>query len=86
MYKQLRFVVVGPYQEKPVVFDDTCYFISCHAEEEARFVASLLNSEPAQQFYRSFLFWDDKRPITARLLRTLDLSTLAQQISTRSGL
>lgn len=86
MYKQLQFVVVGPYQEKPVVFDDTCYFISCHAEEEARFVASLLNSEPAQQFYRSFLFWDDKRPITARLLRTLDLSTLAQQIPTRSGL
>ena len=80
MYKQLRFVVVGPHQDRPVVFDDTCYFIPCRARDEARFVADLLNSEPAQQFYRSFIFWDDKRPITASLLRRLSLLNLAQEL------
>ena len=80
MYKQLRFVVVGPHQNKPVVFDDTCYFIPCHAHEEAHFVADLLNSEPAQQFYRSFIFWNDKRPIAAGVLRRLSLLNLAQEL------
>ena len=80
MYKQLRFVVVGPHQGKPVVFDDTCYFIPCRAEDEAQFMADLLNSEPAQQFYRSFIFWDDKRPITASVLRRLSLFNLAREL------
>ena len=80
MYKQLRFVAVGPYQGRPVVFDDTCYFIPCRAQDEARFVADLLNSEPAQQFYRSLIFWDDKRPITARALRSLSLLNLAHEL------
>ena len=80
MYKQLRFVVVGPHQNKPVVFDDTCYFIPCHAHEEAHFVADLLNSEPALQFYRSFIFWNDKRPIAAGVLRRLSLFKLAQEL------
>ncbi len=80
MYKQLRCVVVGPHRNRPVVFDDTCYFIPCHVQEEAQFVANLLNSEPAQQFYRSLIFWDDKRPITARVLRRLSLLQLAQEL------
>ena len=80
MYKQLRFVAVGPYQGRPVVFDDTCYFIPCRAQDEARFVADLLNSEPAQQFYCSLIFWDDKRPITARALRSLSLLNLAHEL------
>ncbi|HVU66034.1 MAG TPA: hypothetical protein VHD63_02845, partial [Ktedonobacteraceae bacterium] len=29
LYKRWQFQVVGPIDEKPVVFDDTCYFIPC---------------------------------------------------------
>ena len=43
-------------------------------------MADLLNSEPAQQFYRSFIFWDDKRPITASVLRRLSLFNLAREL------
>ena len=76
-YKQLQFAVVGPYADRPVVLDDTSYFVPCQCEEEARFIAGLLNSQPAREFFSAFVFWDAKRPITIELLRRLDLSAVA---------
>jgi len=81
MYKELRFVVVGPFDKKPTVLDDTCYFIACQSKEEAEFMAGLLNSETAQQFFYSFMFGDAKRPITAKTLRKLDLFALARELN-----
>jgi len=77
-YKTLTFRAIGPVRNKPVVLDDTCYFLACENEEEARSVAALLNGETAQEFYRAFVFWDAKRPITADLLQRLDLAVLAR--------
>ncbi len=77
-YKTLTFRAIGPVRGKPVVLDDTCYFLACENEEEARSVAALLNGETAQEFYRAFVFWDAKRPITADLLQRLDLAVLAR--------
>jgi len=79
-YKKLAFAVVGPTNEKPVVLDDTCYFLPCQTMEEADFLAALLNSLPAQEFYRVFVFWDSKRPITAELLGRLDLRRLSNEV------
>jgi hypothetical protein len=31
-------------------------------------------------FYEAFVFWDTKRPVTADLLRRLDLQRLAEEI------
>ncbi len=72
-YKSLRFFAVGPIGGKPVVLDDTSYFLPCETEEQANFLAVLLNSSAAQEFYRAFVFWDNKRPITVELLQRLDL-------------
>jgi hypothetical protein len=83
LYKQLHFVVVGPYQGKPVVFDDTCYFLACQNEEEAELIADLLNSEPANEFFSAFIFWDAKRPITAKILKKLNIMALARAFLTR---
>ena len=80
-YKKLDFKVVGPYGEKPVVLDDTCYFIACKSEKEASFIRELLNSDIAQEFFSAFVFWDEKRPITIRLLKRLDLLNLARELS-----
>src|SRR5262249_18449290 len=33
-YKNLQFATVGPYEGKPVVLDDTCYFVPCQSQEE----------------------------------------------------
>jgi hypothetical protein len=80
LYKKIDFKVIGPHEGKPVVLDDTCYFVPCETQAEAELVASLLNSEPAREFYSAFAFWDAKRPITVELLRRLDLRKLATEL------
>ena len=84
-YKQLYFKCIGPFAGKPIVFDDTCYFFPCNNEHEARILTNLLNSEHAQGFYRSRVFWDQKRPVTAQLLANLDLNKLLSQSSLASN-
>ena len=79
-YKFFRFRVVGPIDKRPVVLDDTCYFLACNSEDEARFLAQLLNSTPAREFYSAYVFRDAKRPITIALLRRLDLLALAKEL------
>jgi hypothetical protein len=79
-YKRLSFQVVEPLEDKAVVLDDTAYFLPCCSEAEARFIAGLLNSEPARQFLESMIFWSDKRPITAEILRRLDLGALSRRL------
>ena len=78
-YKRLDFQCVGPADGRPVVFDDTCYFLPCRNEEDARLLATLLNSESARGFFRSLVFWDAKRPITAQILGQFDLRILAEE-------
>ena len=79
-YKKLTFVVVGPSGDRPVVFDDTVYFLSCSSEEEARFIHELLSSSVAQDFYSSIIHWDEKRPITVGLLKRLSLRKVAEKL------
>ncbi|MBI4669043.1 MAG: hypothetical protein HY747_07630 [Elusimicrobia bacterium] len=78
LYKNCRFEVVGEYCGKPIVLDDTCYFIPCASEKEARFICSLLNSDVCQRFLRSLVFFDSKRPVTIDILNRIDLSRLAE--------
>lgn len=80
LYKRLGFVVVPPHQGQPVVLDDATYFLSCNSESEAGFLAELLNSKPATEFFSAFIFWDAKRPVTVELLQRLDLKRLAQEL------
>lgn len=79
-YKKLDFKVVGPYKGRPVVFDDTAYFLSCWSEEEADFISRLLNSKAAKEFFTSMIFWSDKRPITIALLKKLNLHSLSIEL------
>ena len=79
-YKSLQFRAVGPMHGKPVVFDDTCYFLPCQTENEARGLLKLVNSEMARGFFSSFVFWDAKRPITADLLGSLNLNALSAEL------
>ena len=79
LYKRLQFSVFGPVNKKPVILDDTCYFLSFRTRKQAELVAQLLHSESATRFLESRIFWDAKRPITASLLRQLDLEKVADQ-------
>lgn len=78
LYKRLKFFAVGPMDGKPVMFDDTVYFLPCQSKEEADFICGLLNSPEAQAFLESMIFWNDKRPITVDVLKRLSLAKLAR--------
>ncbi len=76
-YKTLKFVKVGPLDERPVVFDDTINFLSCWSEDEASFIEDLLASDRSHEFFHSMVHWDEKRPITVEILKRLSIRRLA---------
>lgn len=79
-YKKLNFMKVGPVKNKPVVFDDTIYFLSCQSEDEADFVLSLLESAPYTELITAMIFKDEKRPITAEILKRISLERVAVKL------
>ena len=84
-YKKLHFFSVAPIDGKPVVLDDTCYFLPCQSEIEANELTNLLNTAQAKTFFSAFVFWDSKRPITVGLLSRLDIDLLAAECGSRWG-
>ena len=76
-YKAVRFEKVGPAYQRPVVFDDTVYFLPCSSEREAEFVHYLVQSMPYSRLLNSMMFVEEKRPITADLLRRISLEKVA---------
>jgi len=77
LYKKLEFRLIGEITNKPVVFDDTVYFLSFDDEEVARQTFELFNSSAAINFYSSIVFWDEKRPLKSSVLNCLNLALLA---------
>lgn len=73
LYKKLDFRIVREMDDKPVVFDDTVYFLSFDTEEEARKVLYTLSSQSVRDFFLSMIFWDEKRPIKTSILNSLNL-------------
>ena len=65
---------------RPVLLDDTCYFLPCETEADCDALIGLLSSPAATEFYSALTFWDAKRPITAKLLNQLDLAALAKRL------
>ena len=76
LHKTAEFRVVGPVDGRPVVFDDTCYFLPFDSAHEAHTVGALLRSRPARDLLDALMFRDAKRPVTKRLLQRLDLRAL----------
>jgi len=86
LYKKLEFKVVGSFQGKPILLDDTSYFLACQNKQEAEYLTSLLNSSAAKEFFEARIFWDSKRPITIQVLRQLDLQAVAREMGTEAVL
>ena len=77
-YKNIHFNSIGQHDNKPIMVDDTCYFIPCSSENEATFIAEQLNSEPCLKFLKSLIFFDAKRPINIDILSRVDLKKLSE--------
>jgi tRNA1(Val) A37 N6-methylase TrmN6 len=86
LYKRIHFQLIHPFSEKPVVLDDTCYFIPANSFEEAISLHALLNHTITKEFYESFIHWDAKRPITKQILQSLDLKKIYKEIGHKKTL
>lgn len=78
LYKNISFSAIGNINGKSIMVDDTCYLIPCASEEEAVFVADLLNSEACINFMKSLVFFDAKRPVNIDVLKKIDIKKLAE--------
>ena len=81
LYKTYHFTLVLPQNDKPVMLDDTCYFIGFDKIEYAVYTIILLNSKITEAFLKSITFSDAKRVFTKDLLMRLDLLNLVKLIS-----
>ncbi len=80
LHKTARFSVVLPIQNRPVMLDDTCYFVPCRSLEQALLMEALLNSAICQHFLTATRFEDSKRPITKALLQPINLKAVFDHI------
>ncbi|MBI4546367.1 MAG: hypothetical protein HY707_00180 [Ignavibacteriae bacterium] len=80
LYKKSQFSLIQPVNDKPVMLDDTCYFLGFDHQAHAVVVLTLLNSDPVQRLLRSLSFLDSKRPYTKDLLMRIDLIKVAENL------
>ena len=78
LYKTFHFCLVKPQDGKPVMLDDTCYFIGFDTLEQAEYVWNLLNTDIVKKLLKSISFGDAKRMITKEILMRIDLRKVAQ--------
>jgi len=81
LYKTTHFTLVLPQNGKPVMLDDTCYFIGFDKIEFAVYAIILLNNNKTEEFLKSITFSDAKRVFTKDLLMRLDLLSIAKTIT-----
>ena len=75
------FSLVFSPDKKPVMLDDTSYFIGFEDYETAYTAMIYLNSAKVQDFLLNLSFADAKRPYTKKLLSRLDFSKICAEIS-----
>ena len=78
-HKQIRFALVPPFESRPVMLDDTCYFIGCSSARLANSAFWLLTLPEATDAFHALIFWDTKRPITKAILDRVNLQSLARR-------
>lgn len=80
LHKIPKFRLVSPINNRPVMLDDTCYFLPCYSLEQAILITTLLNHTLCLEFIYSRFFSDAKRPITKKLLQCIDLTALLRNV------
>lgn len=81
-----RFLLLGPRGGRPVMLDDTCYFLGFDDERLARAALAVMTSAPASELLSAMMFPDAKRPLTLALLKRLHLGRLTSALARSKGL
>ena len=78
LYKQPHFTYLSG--NKPVMTDDTCYFIGTNLETLSYLLFVILDNPITYRYLASIAFSDSKRPFTKDVLQNIDLKRLSQKI------
>jgi len=81
LYKRPYFRALAAFNHRPIMLDDTCYFVPCKTPEQAALLASLLNQPEATNVINALVFTDSKRPITKKVLQRIDIFALLEQVN-----
>lgn len=74
LYKQPKFIFIQA-EDKPIMLDDTCYFLSFDDRMPALICSLVLNSNLVQEFLLSIANLQSMRPFTKKLLSRINLYT-----------
>lgn len=89
-YAKYKVAVSGLYKKpifslitckKPIMLDDTCYFISFDNCDEAYVIMLLLNSRIVESFLEKITFQDSKRPYTKKVLSRINFKNCFERLS-----
>ena len=80
LYKRPSFSLIVPENNKPLMLDDTCYFLGFDSLYQAMFVWIILRDERTANLLKSISFQDTKRPYTKDILMRIGLYKLAVDI------
>ena len=75
------FSLIFAEDKKPVMLDDTAYFLGFENYEPAYTAMLYLNSIKVGAFLQSISFADNKRPFTKKILSRVDFSKVCEEIS-----
>jgi hypothetical protein len=78
-YKKLNFCLIKPQDEKPVILDDTSYFLFFDTLMEAFFTWTFLNFPDVREFISSIVFINEKRPYKKEVLMRLNYAKLIEK-------
>ena len=78
-YKKGQFSLA--YNEKSMMLDDTCYYISFDDYDTAYTSMLILNTEIVEKFIKSIAMLDSKRPYTKRVLKRIDISKTLEKLT-----
>jgi hypothetical protein len=84
LHKIPRFRAIGSVNGRPVMLDDTCYFIPCANAKQAAILTNLFNDPVCLNYLNSIVFVDAKRPITKKLLQRVDIVSLFNLVEQQS--
>lgn len=79
LYKTLKFTLLEPLDGKPVMVDDTCYFLGFDDRKTALISLAALEHPASTEFFMARIQWDEKRPVKKDVLDSLNLEHIIQR-------
>ncbi|NHJ88079.1 MAG: hypothetical protein FK734_21620 [Asgard group archaeon] len=80
-YKEAKFTLIPPLNNKPAVLDDTCYYIGFDSYLDALIYCTALNNRETKEFLKSITFENSKRPFTKEILMRIDTKKILSNLT-----